>query len=408
MKLHFNNIAIHFHLIQKWGVLDFLTILIIAYGLGESTGVEFRIIMLLLELAWVIVDIVQKQGKILILKNDNSAILLVTFLVVYFGLCFISTDTILALKYGMAYTIYFLLLVIGNYYIVNDDKVKIRLLCELSINVLTFYSIVSIIFYLQNPGAGRVIAANRESFGRIIIGGGYDLAYILAIVSPVLVIEILKHQRTILNLMRLVLFVFTMILTGSFLTLMLAVMGCLISFYISISNKYLRVLIAMIFSVIAFLVLYSSLDIIISRTGGKIYDSVAVRINEVARILKGEKLGQNSAFGQRIFAYTKNTEILKTHPFIGGMYDFGVLQTRYATDSTYISALLCWGILLGGIFVLGHVIKGIKLYRIPGAMFVCLIMPLVNSMFSVSYYLGLFIIIPWLDYYYSTDNFTNK
>lgn len=156
---------------------------------------------------------------------------LYAFILFYFFSSTIVGGFMYTLEYTARYLMLYGCLTQFLYYRNRNNYNEVRLLAGAGLLTFAFFAVKAILFFLQNPSAARILAANYYAFENTSIGGGYRLAFGAAILS-VGFFEMLINGRVKVSLFRKVLcylivllFVFLLIKTESTITLISALFG---------------------------------------------------------------------------------------------------------------------------------------------------------------------------------------
>ena len=144
--------------------------------------------------------------------------------------------------------------------------------------VFMFFCIISIYYYLKNPGLARDMASHQVE-GKLAIGGGYSLAYAMAIIGVYIFSKLVNKRikKSFSAFTVVVICLILVFLTESMITLISMIAGLIISIF-TINNEnekltskvFFRLLfIVLIISIVAFWVVSNKYEIeewILKRT----------------------------------------------------------------------------------------------------------------------------------------------
>ena len=224
-----------------------------------------------------------------------------------------------------------------SYYSESPNVINsIKTICLI---IITIVSINALLFYIYNPNAARMLAADSSSFDNIAIGNGYSLAYSLAILSVYIFYCLLNgilKKRKILYICLLFLFFITIYLTESMTTLIALLLGIFITIISRIifgkslqKQTKARVLVGIILIVVFAIIFLSSINgigrLLVSITDSNLSDLYSRRLNRI-----GEKLAsfwtENNVYNyidERFSTVTLSLGTFFEHPMIGVGYKYG-------------------------------------------------------------------------------------
>ncbi len=386
---------------------DYVALLFLGFGIGRTTQWFYRPILLVIGLCWMFLIVKNFFIKNAFLK-DSSVICYLLFVIIYGVLILTSSDISTTIGYWGSYLIYLILYIMAAYYSQVNKIDKMVLICRILLLWIGILSVFAILYYRAYPGAARLYATHRSDLGGYMIGGGYQLAYISAMILPVIVDRFFKKRGTLKLLLLGVVMVIEIYMTTSVITMLTMLIGCFVSFAFSGTKKKKIVS----FSVggmllILFLVFRNYIgDFLINLAVGKVVTSFSdmnnatfVRMTEIGTMLKGNSIANGSAMSLRLDNYLRPLEDIVKSPIWGSIFTTGVnpSASNY-NDSTIITALETWGIPMAfmSLYPLIHKFKKYKSYI--GSILVVVITLFLNPSEGFSLYAGAIIMLPTLEY----------
>lgn len=391
--------------LTRFNYTDIITLIYILFGIGNIIWEGYKFVLLFLGLLWLLL-----KSKVIIhlpLLRDKAFLAFLLFLVIYFLLIPTDPDLGTATSYGVTYILYMILLVMFDSYYFQRADGKLKRIVEMAADWILLLCVFAILYYQRYPGAARLYATHRSDLSGYMIGGGYQLAYICAIMMPVKIVELIKQKKkkTLISCIIMSVLIFT---TTSAIALSVAVLGCFITIFTVGTKKQKSIsMILMIICLIFILLLKEPIGMWLIRiANGRVVTNISnmnnaiyVRLTEIGQMLTGEILGESSAFSLRIKNYTRPFEHIASFPLTGGILENGLspLSGEF-NDSTIITALSCWGIPMGCLF-LSPIFFKMKAYKkYVGSIIVIILILLLNPSDGFSVYTAAFFLMPAIGY----------
>ncbi len=357
---------------------------------------------------------------VLLLLNIKSSLTKEQICVYYFLLFYVfSSLPQLDVNYCLKYTIYYLLVfspVIYYSFVTQKNMGKDVFKNELL--VFTFIwlavSVISIIFYINDPGAARNLAQDGDAYSGSIIGG-YSLSYGSALLCTYLfgiIIDMEEDKKTrAISTIVCIILAALVYLTESTLTTFAMLTGIVVTVVFerraSGINKYIRFIFCLLLISIVLLITYIEIHrnvyLIINWLNSQSDILIFRRIREVVNSVF---LGINSRhFNERTGLITQSIELFFKSPLVGNGYKYGNVFSAgkiygIGNHSELFDSFAKYGLL--GFFPLLYVyICGVK--RIATnhlGVIVCFVMLVIfNPFISFASNLALFVIIPLINQY---------
>lgn len=394
--------------IKKIKISDLFCGMFLWFGIGILDSDLYRPLLLAIGICWCILS-----GRRIFKKKvfaDPLIFCYLIFLFVYLLFIPIGDKWALSFSYFGSYLIYFIIFLIFSCYKNNGDfstLVKISRVIYLWIIVLCVFAIF---YYTANPLAARLYITHKGDLGGLMIGGGYQLAYVCTLILPLKIFQLLESKK-LRDLFSVVIMAILIIKTQSVITTLIAIVGSYISFIYSgnRNKRTIKVLAAVIFVVIIWLLKskigYFLLDI---SYGKEVVDistlnnTVYMRIRDIGNFLVGNQIGANTALQLRLNNYIRPISDILKRPITGSLFISGVcVEASNFNDSTILTNLVTWGIPLT-ILNLFPVLKSLKYYpTIKGSIISLLLILLLNPSEGFSLYACAVILLPCLYYHQS-------
>ena len=391
------------HSQSKLNTIDIFVIAFFVWGYGRITTEIYRPVLMLIGIVPVVWILVLKRN---IHKLDTSTLLYTLFLLLFLIFIPITEDSGTAISYFLAYVMYFFPYILFKYYEQNKRNFKtLYRLYKIVINIciyLLLIGIASIVVYTIYPGIARLYATHRSDLMGLMIGGGYQLAYVGSLLLPFLVHRIFHKKQVFFTSVVIALIIILLWKTGSMLTLLSGIIGIIMQFYLHGSRKrriYISFCIVFVFAVL--LGLRNNIgDFLIDISNGKVVtdystmnNTIFMRLNEIGWLIKGGVYSDLVATNLRYENFVRPLVSISEHPFTGALFITGVNPEQAVyNDSSIITAISCWGIPMA-LFYLYPFFSVMKKYRrFFGCGTVAFLLLLLNptegvSVFSTCYFL---------------------
>lgn len=359
---------------KKVNFCKFSTFIITVYlvlgisGLNTDLITYSRIVLFGL---WLLSIALEDKSAINRILSDKLVRVLNLHLLSYILLLMLSANFYAIIKLLLSRLLIFSPVYVFSYYKNSSENKK---LFSFTIVIWTYYCLKSIMFYFNNPGAARGLAANQTLYADISLGGGYSLAFGASLFAVILLQYLLSKahhfsKRTKLFLFALFLINFILCIeTVSVITIVSIIVGCatVLWFTLFSFNGRKGAWIISLFSTSA-LVLFlisKSKDIgeyIVSNTSSKT-DVFNRRIHEIGLVLSGsfESASDMSVRTEKIF---NSFTLFFNSPLLGTGYIYGfdyISSNLYGVGlhSEFADILALYGVICGG-FILYVYFKNI-------------------------------------------------
>jgi hypothetical protein len=384
-----------------------MAMLFLAFGIGRITSGIYRPVLLAIGLLWVFLTIKSFFKKNTFLM-DRSVVYYLLFVVIYSVLILTSKDISTTIGYLGSYLIYLILFVMAAYYIQIEKKDRMVLICKYLLVWIGILCVFAILYYRNNPGAARLYATHRSDLNGYMIGGGYQLAYLSAMILPVIIDEFLKKKGNYKLLLLAIVMIIDIYMTTSVITMLTTLIGCFVSFAFSGKKKRKMLSLGVGLAVIVIFLLTKNIlgSFLIKFADGRNVTSFAtmnnatyVRLTEIGMVLKGGSVTSGYATSLRLENYMRPLNDIVNHPIFGAIFSTGVNpEASNFNDSTIMIALVTWGIPLAflNLFPLFYKMREYKNYI--GSMVVLVLTLLLNPSEGFSLYAAAIIILPTLAY----------
>lgn len=177
----------------RFDVSEILMMLFSAYMLSGNTSSSALYIAIGIYAVWATSILYKGRYRPFHISYDNATAFLLFYLIYLFFVTFPKANLVYALKQvGAGALLFSPMLIYSQFHKLCYEK-KLRTI-KLSLLVYLLFCVISLIAYEQYGISARSLAANRERYGDIAIGGGYTLAYSAAILS-VMMLDIIVKKR---------------------------------------------------------------------------------------------------------------------------------------------------------------------------------------------------------------------
>ena len=308
------------------------------------------------------------------------------------------------------------------YYKNRNDHKEIKVIVGFSLLAYLFFSLRAIIFYIQNPTAARVLAADYYAFDTIAIGGGYAIAFGAAILLTGLFEMQLNGRfetasKKVLCLAVVVLLFVLVVKTESAITLIAAIAGLAIALVNRFaygkeanSRNNLRRIVGTILIVILLLLVFLNLNDIgktmMDMTGDNLDNLISRRFYRI-----GEKLyyfGRENKVSNYVDTRLETVKIswntFLKNPIFGVGHKCGNVFKRLSdygvgTHSSMFDALAQHGIIGASmffVFLYTAIKRGLKDVKGSGYIGTVLVMMVLNPFNYFHGYFVLFVLLPMI------------
>lgn len=388
---------------------DYVAFLFLAFGIGRTTLSIYRPVLLLIGLVWLLLVFKNCAKQLL---SDRAVICYLMFVVVYTCLICVSDDLSVTIGYLGSYIIYLLLYMMAAYYFRTTRIKRLVLICKYLLVWIGALSVFAILYYRNHPGAARLYATHRSDLDGYMIGGGYQLAFISAMVLPVIVDHFLKRKGNIWSLFLAIVMLVQIYMATSVLTLLTALLGCFVSFAFSGSKRRKVISITASFLVIGIFIvarnwignaLINFADNRVVTNFGNMNNAIYVRLTEIGMLLKGNPIINGSVAALRLENYFRPIGNILKSPILGSILTSGVNPSAgNFNDSTIITALVTWGIPMASLNLYPMFYKTRQYKHYVGSVVVLILILLLNPSEGFSLYAGAIILLPALGYVYKS------
>ena len=391
--------------IVRLGLSDYFVLLFFLWGFGRLTRDIYRPILLVVAIIWIF--LISPSIRKLFFIRDKAVVFYILFLVLYTIQVPFSVNPKTALSYLGVYTLYLIIILMFDYYVSFNKKQKLYRICNIILIWIVLLCCFAILYYIKYPGAARLHATHRSNLSGYMIGGGYQIAYVCALLLPYLLTRVLRKKTSIKAYITIVIMFVLLWKTTSVITMISAFVGCYIAFAFSGEKRRKIVyLISALIIIITFLFLRGNIgQFFIDLSGDRTVTSFAnmnnatfVRLRELGLMLQGISSDTMVAFTLRFENFTRPLKDILKHPILGSLPFTGVNpEVSNFNDSSIITSLVCWGIPMG-ILYLYPVFKKIGEYKsYIGSAVAMLLMMLLNPSEGFSIYATSFFILPCLE-----------
>lgn len=394
--------------IKKFKLIDWLVIIFFVWGYGRITTSVYRPVLMIIALP---ILLLMGKSSIKVVSKDICIWVYALFLLLFFLQIPFSVEPKTALSYFLAYSLYIVPLIIFNYYRNRNLFGRLKIICVLISIFLAITCILSLIYYRIHPGIARLHATHRSDMDGLMIGGGYQIAYVCALTSPCILKYLCESKKRFKYIVLIIITYLVLWKTTSAITLLAGLIGC--GMYIFLSGGKKRRIITISFLgafIIGFTVFREGIgDFILSISNGKVVTSTSnmnyaiyMRLNEIGQLIKNGNCKNLEALSARLDNFTRPFDSIIHHPIMGALLTTGV-NPEWANynDSSILTAFACWGIpmALTYLFPFFFMIKRYKIFI--GTGIAAVILMLFNPSEGFSIYATCYFLLPSIALLYS-------
>ena len=413
---------------NKVGLSAIIFIMYSLYYISGYTSPLHNYVIVALFFLWNLFAFVEDRNAYSYAIGNKCFAWLLLYIIYYFFSSFLVADLVYTLEYVVIFMcLYGTIIQYKYYYYRNNIKEITQIVFMLTLGFVIF-AIIAIGFYIINPSAARILAANYYAFDTIAIGGGYSIAFGSSIFA-VYLFEILLRKKYIskkASLTALVLFILFEILlikTESTTTLIANLFGILIGVIVKgyVDNKGKKGNIIIISAVL--IVIFCIIVLNINEIGSYITDitsngteNVLIRrFNRIGQKMKyeGVQSGYTNYVDERFGTISTSWNTFLQHPFWGVGYKCGNIFSLLedygvGTHSELVDILAQFGIfgfVFWGMFILTSVRCQNNKLRCKGWKIALIIMLIFNPFRAFHGYVVIFFLIPMIEYLIEKNNY---
>lgn len=385
-------------------IVDCVVIFFILFGIGRPTWNGYNQILIFTAVLWIAL-MIPWIIKLTFLK-DPGFISYFIFLILYAIFTLFSNDIEMTISYGGTYMIYGIVLIMSTFYLSSNRKRRLKNMTNITLSWIGVLCIFAILYYIQHPGAARLYATHRSDLDGYMIGGGYQLAYICAMLLPVCCRHALKCKLKSWYTLLSILMIILILKSSSMIIILTSLLACIFE-YTFLEHGKKRMFVMGVVGSICVILYFFRTNIgqgLIEIAGGRsvtsfsdMNNAVFVRMTEIGMVLKGINVGNSSAMGLRIQNYIRPVSEIVNHPFLGGILKNGMCpESGVFNDSTIITAFSCWGIPIGCLYLFPFISKFKKYRNYKGSIFAVCLTLLLNPSMGFSVVIGAWFLLPAL------------
>ena len=234
---------------------------------------------------------------------------------------------------------------------IKMDQYEVRRFYKVIIIIIFTVALFNLIVVLLDPSLTKVEAYNEEG---TVFTLGYSMAYVLALLFPVLLSCFMQKKKNRLYVLSILLIVvFSVYLSGYFIAVTAILLSLIVRWILSIRNKGLRYLIllatlALLIVLFAFGYAKVALLWMAERTDIAFFKGRLLEIVDFMNEGMSQAVVGKTTY--RFYIYKDTWEHFLASPIFGN-YIIGVFDGSY-DHATFLDLLSCGGIILGGAFIL--------------------------------------------------------
>lgn len=309
---------------------------------------------------WLIIAFLQRPETFHreLLSSDCGALYLFLFMILV--LCSLLGSLTNGIGNSLRYLSLFCGGLIFRYYRTSESKLK-KLVIVTGVCWL-FYTVKSILFFEQNPGAARLIISHqRDAFSSFPIGRAYGLTFGSVIVGTILLILLLSKKISGIKRLGCVIGIglsfFLCVKTESTLTIMIFIVGCTVSvIYRNSTNKTRKFVVTLFVLAIFVLLLFLKGSIgltLISWNPTGVFN-IDERVHEIGKALAYSDYS-GVALGGRIEAYFVSINTIFRNPLLGSIFTYGYpTSVGISGHSELLDVFALYGGIVGITFIIWY------------------------------------------------------
>lgn len=388
---------------NKHFLTSIIASIFLVYGIGVSNSPYAKVILIILAIFWLgLVFWSEKKDGFNLIKifSSPSVIFFCIFLLFFLIGVLAGNNLVLGLKYFGTYALYLMIFLMYEYYSKLEEGIYLKFILKCCFWGFMLFAVIAMVFYTFHPGAARVLAREPDYYGIIIIGGGYQLAYLASILICYLMLNPDKK-----NILLCIALEILLIKTQSTITILISLIGAfasLLSVFLrrfSRRNKIIIVVLGLLIVMVLFMLRDKIGDMLVA-VSGEGNTSITERVQEVGNLLKGENVNDQRMIAARVVVYKESLNVIKKSPIFGEMFSCGVIPGFGSSGghSDILDAISQWGVIFGGIY-LAIFISGIaKVKKMLNDgwsyVIVMILLLLLNPTIGFSLCVGAFFMVP--------------
>jgi hypothetical protein len=315
---------------RGYWVALFFAIIYIYYTTGKKIDDSaFAVISGSLFIAWLIYVFVFTNPIVFKIINNKKYFLFFIIFSYHFLIGGLSTTILKQLIYSAEFLLVFAPIIIYDYFKqVNSKKIFLSLVFFI---LLTFsvYSFKTIFYLIDDPMAARsMVSSDKDQ--NVAIGGGFALAYGLAILVPCLFYILIRQKKYLSKINNafligcIILFSITVFVSLFTISIVGMISGCLFVFFLK-ENKKILVVFLKVFIIGA--LFYSIIGPVVGNylIESDIFSNPILkqRSDEIAHILIGNQVSGTEDLSARVDLYNKSFNTFSQYPFFGVYHKAG-------------------------------------------------------------------------------------
>jgi hypothetical protein len=406
---------------KKINLSKLIGYLYVAYIIIDANHNQFLYRAIGLFIIWLLMSMLDNPTKFyksLINRFTIPVFIFLTFILITGQ---INGDLVYTMKQIGYYFLFFSpIIVFINFY---DGEGSDEDLVYIIILAFLYVTIVSTIYYAQNPDIARRIASGLVSEINLSVIGGYSLAY-SSVISATFFLEVLLNKYFTLKIkikLLIILLIISqtllVIYTRSTLTIIWLIVGFILVLFNNLLAKIRHKNITKVFSIVIFIFIVLIFLIFKNQIGLYLYsfnqnttNIVNSRINSIGEFLLGYNLGTNH-FIYRLSLPLVSLKSFLSSPIIGVGYQYGYYADRIYD---YLGGHGEWADILGSTGLLGFIPYFLAFITFPvynhrinlnkqfsySYLIILFFLGLFNPLRSIHLTLTIFLFIPIFSYYY--------
>jgi hypothetical protein len=282
----------------------------------------------------------------------------------------INADYITLLKNVGELLVLFSPMLFLSYYLLAKQISVLKIIIIISGLFYLFISLQAMIYYSNNPDAGRIIASDRFALDTIAIGGGYGLAYGSALLAvyfmDVYRSSILKSKTHNVLLIVIIIFLSTLVInTRSTITIIFLFFGFIFSILfkhksqalndlkiLTLLHRMRRIIVVLILTSVSLVIFNKEIGSSMINNFSDNDNVVFKRFQEIGLTMVDDDLNDEGTMQIRLLLILKSISAFISNPIFGQGWEFGY---SFELSRNYIGNHSEWFDTLGKYGILGSI-----------------------------------------------------
>lgn len=306
-------------------LIDLITIFYMSFCVLELSAGSYKYICLALMAVWAVVAAFENKKAFTAALNDPAILILMAFSVLYFVYAAFTAGFVLGLKHVFTLVIAESPYLLFLFYKEGENRRRAPLIILFAVFAVMLFLCRNILNLIaDDPNAARMLAADTNIYQDYITGGGYQTAYAVAVLTPVLLKTFSDRKYKLFTVVLIGIFFYTLLKCGYTIAILIFVAELLFLFYWksedAINTKVIKVLLFL--GIVLLMILFKNLlgqffiNVVSPLFEGSFTER---RMREFGELLIGNYDDQNGAVS-RFELYGMSLGTFFENPFIGVSY----------------------------------------------------------------------------------------